>query len=240
MWLKRRLWPAVAELGMAFAGLVLGYLLVATIFSVLGTGPLTLLAGPLITGVAAVFYANIGPKWAAAVEDPNDQDPEPPEPVPPRAQGLVAVAATVLVGLAVALGGSVALGVLFDAIGMRVEEQSSVLEITEAARTGGIRLDAVLLVFSALLLAPLVEEWLFRGLLFRRVTERSGRLLGYGISALGFAAIHGNPAGFVVYLWLGVVFAAVMERTGRLEAAMAVHLGNNGYVLAVLFTAGGG
>jgi membrane protease YdiL (CAAX protease family) len=80
------------------------------------------------------------------------------------------------------------------------------------------------------------EEWLFRGLLFRRVSMRSGRALAYGISALAFAAIHDNPAGFVVYLWLGVVFAAVLERTGRLWAAVAVHMGNNAYVLAMLFS----
>lgn len=238
MWLKRRLWPGAAELGMAFSGLVLGYLVVGVVFGELGSEALMLGAAPVMTALAALFYSRIGPRWTEAVEDVGEPDPDPPVPVAPRATGPVAVAGTIVTGVLAALLGSVALGWLFERIGLQVQEQSRVLEIIEATRTDGFGAVAIMLVVSALLLAPVAEEWLFRGLLFRRVSARSGRALGYGISALAFAAIHGNPAGFVVYLWLGLVFAAVLERTGRLWAAVAVHMGNNGYVLAVLFAVG--
>jgi membrane protease YdiL (CAAX protease family) len=237
MWLKRRLWPGAAELGMAFAGLVLGYLVVGVVFGAVGNDALMLGAAPVMTALAAVFYAKIGPRWAEAVEDVGEPDPDPPVPVAPRATGPLAVAGTVVTGVLAALLGSVALGWLFEQLGLQVQEQSRVLEIIEGSRTG-FGPEAIMLVVSALLLAPIAEEWFFRGLLFRRVSARSGRALGYGISAVAFAAIHGNPAGFVVYLWLGLVFAAVLERTGKLWAAVAVHMGNNGYVLAVLFAVG--
>lgn len=243
----------MAELGMAFAGLVVGYLLVGLVFGVVGDdGPLLLIAGPLITGVAAAFYGLVGPRWAAAVAELQEGDearePEAPSSVwaPPSMRparpriGWLGAVGTVIAGLLVALAGSVALGLLFELLGLRVEEQSSVLEITEGARANGFGTTAIMLAVSALLLAPVAEEWFFRGLLFRRVTACSGRGLGYVLSAVGFAAIHNNPAGFVVYLWLGLVFAAVLERTDRLWAAVAVHMGNNAYVLAVLFTAGAG
>jgi membrane protease YdiL (CAAX protease family) len=237
MWLKRRLWPGAAELGMAFAGLVLGYLVVGVVFGAIGSEAAMLGAAPVMTALGAAFYAKMGPRWAAAVEDVGEPDPDPPVPVAPRATGPLAVVGTLVAGVLAALLGSVVLGWLFEQLGLQVQEQARVLEIVEESRTG-FGPEAIMLVVSALLLAPVAEEWFFRGLLFRRVSARAGRALGYGISALAFAGIHGNLAGLVVYLWLGLVFAAVLERTGRLWAAVAVHMGNNGYVLAVLFAVG--
>ncbi|MCX4241543.1 CPBP family intramembrane glutamic endopeptidase [Paraliomyxa miuraensis] len=229
----------MAELGMAFGGLVLGYVVVAAGMSAvgLGSGPLALLAGPLITGVAAAFYGKIGPLWAAMARGQEDEpDPDPAPWHEPPVAGLGTALVTVPLGVLAALGGSILLGLLLEQLGMRVQEQSSVLEITEGVVARGFDLQASMLVLAALVLAPIAEEWLFRGLLFRRVTAVSGRGLAYAVSALGFAAIHGNPAGFVVYLWLGLVFAAVLERSGRLWTAVLVHMGNNGFVLALLFS----
>ncbi len=240
MWLKRRLWPGAAELGMAFAGLVLGYLVAGVVFGAVDSTALRLGAAPVMTGLGALFYRWLGPRWAAAVEDPDDPDPDPNPPVPvvPRATTPLAIAGTIVTGVVAALLGSLAVGWLFELSGLKVQEQSRVLEIVGGAHSNGFGPEAIMLVVSALLLAPIAEEWLFRGLLFRRVSQRSGRGLAYAISAIAFAAVHGNPAGFVVYLWLGLVFAMVLERTGRLWAAAAVHMGNNGYVLALLFTVG--
>lgn len=240
MWLKRRLWPGIAELGMAFAGLVLGYLVVGTVFRAIASDALMLGAAAVMTMIAALFYGKVGPRWAAAAEEAGaaEPDPNPPVPVAPRATTPGAVAGTVALGIVAALGGSMVLGLLFELLGLFVQEQARVLEIVEGARGNGPGAEAIMLVVAALVLAPMTEEWLFRGLLFRRVAARSGRGLAYAISALAFAAIHDNPAGFVIYLWLGVVFAMVLERTGRLWAAVAVHMGNNAYVLVMLFTGG--
>jgi membrane protease YdiL (CAAX protease family) len=234
-WLTRRLWPGIAELGMAFAGLVLGYLVVGVVFRALGSDALMLGAAAVMTAVAAIFYGRVGPRWAEAVEEAGEEDPDPPALVAPRATTPGAVAGTIALGVVAALGGSMVLGLLFEWIGLVVQEQSRVLEIVEGAQSDGFGAEAIMLVVAALVLAPVTEEWFFRGLLFRRVSARSGRMLGYAISMLAFAAIHDNPAGFVVYLWLGLVFAAVLERTGRLWAAVAVHMGNNAYVLVMLF-----
>jgi membrane protease YdiL (CAAX protease family) len=236
MWLKRRLWPGIAELGMAFAGLVLGYLAVGVALGVVANEALVLVAAPVMTAVAAVFYGQIGPRWAAAVADVGEPDPHPPTPVAPQATTPGPLAVALVLGLLASLGGSAVLGWVFEVVGLRVQEQPRVLEIVEQARTSGFGATAVMLVIAALLLAPVAEEWLFRQLLFRRVAVRSGRALAYAISALAFAAIHQNPAGFVVYLWLGLVFAAVIERTGRMWTAVAVHMGNNAYVLVMLFS----
>lgn len=238
MWLRVRLWPAIAELGMAFAGLVLGYVVVGLVLGAVEGGPLVLAGAAVMTAVAALFYGHMGPRWSAAVEDVGEPDPSPPPPLVPRATTPGAVVGTVIVGIGLALGGSMVVGLVLEGLGVQVQEQARVLEIVEGARAHGPGPEALMLVLAAFVLAPLTEEWLFRHLLFRRVAARSGRALAFAVSAVAFAAIHDNPTGFVVYLWLGLVFAAVLERTGRLPAAVAVHMGNNGYVLAMLFFGG--
>ncbi|MGB1015975.1 MAG: lysostaphin resistance A-like protein, partial [Nannocystaceae bacterium] len=85
-------------------------------------------------------------------------------------------------------------------------------------------------------LAPIAEEWLMRGLLFARI-RRANPVAAYAVTALAFAAIHGNPAGFVVYAWLAIVFAHAMARTGRLSAAIGVHALNNVITLSMLLGA---
>lgn len=234
-WLRQRLWPGIAETGMAFAGLVVGWLVVGVVFSLAGAGPWTLAGGPAIVAVGALFYWKVGPQWARASSPEGEPLPEPELPAVGPVRALVAV----VYGVVAALVGSVALGFVVEWLGVQVQEQTTVLQIVEGAGQG-VTVEAVTLAVSALVLAPLAEEWMFRGLLFRRVLGRSGRGVAYGLSALAFAAIHGNPAGLVIYLWLGLVFARTYERTGWLGAAMAVHLGNNAYVLAMLFGFVGG
>jgi len=236
MWLKRRLWPGIAELGMAFAGLVIGSVVMAAVFGVVSNDALMLGAAALMTAVGALFYGWVGPRWAAAVAEDGEEDPSPPEPVAPRATTPGAVLGTIALGVLAALGGSMVLGLLLEQLELPVQEQGRVLEIIAGVHENGFGAEALALVIAASVLAPLTEEWFFRGLLFRRVAAKSGRALAYAISALAFALIHGNVPGLPVYMWLGVVFAAVLERTGRLWPAMAVHMGNNACVLAMLFT----
>lgn len=225
-----RIRAALSELALAFAGLLLGILAFSGLRSTgvfasvseLGIG---LVGGPLITGCAAAFYAWTS-RRAIAV----------PEPIAMPAQRVpgsrVAIVTAACVGLA--LLGSVVLGWIFESFGVPVQEQQAILEIVEAARSGEDRATLVVLGASAVLLAPIAEEWLFRGLLFRRLLGHTGRPFAYVASALGFAAIHDNPAGFVIYLWLGLVFALAIDRTDRLGSAIAVHVANNAFAFAML------
>jgi uncharacterized protein len=238
MWAKRKLWPAAVEVAFAFTGLLVGYLVVgvlavavrAAIGSALGgatsTAAVGLVAGPLITLVGAIVYGYAGRTW-----DASGGEEEPAS--PPRT-----VRFTVLVvGVAslVAILGSVVIAIGLDFAGLPVEEQATVTDIAESARAGERLGDAILLSISAIAIGPAAEELLFRVLLFRRIARRSGRVLAYVLSGLAFAAIHANPAGFVIYAWLGVCFAVALDRTGRASAAIAVHVINNAFVLVNLF-----
>jgi membrane protease YdiL (CAAX protease family) len=149
--------------------------------------------------------------------------------LPPPAPLLASASQTAL-HLAAAIAGSYVLAVAMHLLGLPVAEQPLVLEIVASPRGPEVAVLAV----SALALAPLGEELLFRRQLFRRLQARVGPGPALLASALLFAAVHMNLQGLVVYAWLGLVFARVYAVTGRLGAAVAVHFGNNAVTLAFL------
>lgn len=178
---------------------------------------LSLALTPAATLVGALLYRQVG---RAIDEAP---------PAPPERPPLVRAAGVVVAHLAAAVVGSYALGILMNLLGAPVAEQAVVLELVAS---GGPALAS--LAFSALVLAPLGEEWFFRGLLFRRLRQNAGAWPAYVVSALLFASFHGNLRGMIVYVWLGLVFAHTQAGTGRLWCAIAVHFGNNAITLATL------
>jgi membrane protease YdiL (CAAX protease family) len=220
---------------LAFLGLLVGIAVMLVLGSV-GVIPrgeaaqwFGFVGGPAITVIAALFY-----RWMTRRLDER-ADPAEEKARHERLElaraGVRSSAGAVGLGIAIALGGSMILGWLMEVIGVPVQEQIGIQRIVEAARRGEATFEFATLVVSAVLLAPLAEEWLFRGLLFRRMRAVGSRPIAYGLSALGFAAIHTNPAGFVIYLWLGLVFAFAYERSGRLWVPIGVHMGNNAVAL---------
>lgn len=131
-----------------------------------------------------------------------------------------------------AMVGSYGLSLLMHLLGFPVQEQLEILRLVGQ----GFRWQKEFITFilAAVILAPIAEEWLLRGLLFRRLQNQTNLPIAYAVSCLVFAAMHDNISGFVVYAWLGYVFARCYQRTGRLWTAMLVHAGNNAFTLAML------
>jgi len=237
---RPRLSSALLEVGLAIAGLLVGSV-VFLVLQVLGLIPtegalglgVGMAAGPAITLGAVAVYRKLG-----ALVDATEQARfgEQAEWAAPFARASLAGSLGIVVlGIAGAIGGSFVLGVGLEAIGVSVEEQGAIVELVDGFKSGGERLPMILLVVSALALAPMAEELLFRGLVFRRIASRGNSWPeAYALSAAVFAAIHTNPVGFLVYLWLGVVFAESYRRSGRLWVAMLVHAGNNAFALSLL------
>ncbi|HAS11261.1 MAG TPA: hypothetical protein DCS55_12215 [Acidimicrobiaceae bacterium] len=91
----------------------------------------------------------------------------------------------------------------------------------------------VLMGVGVVLVAPVVEELFFRGLLLGTLRERWGTLAAVIGSSLFFGATHFQPLQFAGLTAAGLVFAAAVVKTGRLGTAIAVHVGFN----ATTFTA---
>jgi hypothetical protein len=88
------------------------------------------------------------------------------------------------------------------------------------------------LMAGAVLLAPLGEEILFRGVWQRAFGLPAGRAIA--LTAVLFSAVHFDPVGFVARAELGVLFGLLAYRTGSVWPGMAAHAANNATAL-VLF-----
>ncbi len=89
-------------------------------------------------------------------------------------------------------------------------------------------------VLSAVVLAPLLEEYLFRGLFIDSMRRRMGTLGAVFVSALLFGLAHGIPQqafnAFVVGLILGYIYV----RTDSLAVVVIIHAINNALAYVLL------
>lgn len=77
---------------------------------------------------------------------------------------------------------------------------------------------------SAVLLAPLFEEIVFRGILFATLRRRLGLIASAVVSAAVFSLAHGyGTVGFVDVFWSGLLWAWAYERTRSLLPAIGAH-----------------
>lgn len=94
--------------------------------------------------------------------------------------------------------------------------------------------DRLLLILIVVVLAPLVEEFFFRGLLLQALLHYMGRWPAVVLQAFVFSAVHFQPlqaAGLFVF---GLVAGALVTHSGRLGPAWAMHVAFNGATVAVL------
>lgn len=119
---------------------------------------------------------------------------------------------------------------MFKSLGWPVEDQAAVIMIKGAKAWG----EYAYLSFFAVVLAPVAEEFIFRGVLFSFVKQLgSPRWAFFGISAL-FAEIHFDAGTLVPLFVLALVLTWLYEKTGNLLAPIAAHSLFNAANLVVL------
>ena len=140
--------------------------------------------------------------------------------------------------LAVLAGvGMLAASLMLEVVNNFLPEMSEQLKTTMEMMTGGPLVPSLVCVG---VFAPLFEEWMCRGLVLRGllnygkgrdVSRRNGKgvspALAIVISALFFAAIHGNLWQGVSAFLIGCLFGYVYYRTGSLKLTMLMHCVNN-------------
>lgn len=90
------------------------------------------------------------------------------------------------------------------------------------------------LLFTLVVVAPVTEELLFRGLILRGLLGRYNSWVALLISAGLFAAMHMNPWQLIPTFALGVLFGWFYLRTGSLVPCIAGHALNNFMAYAVM------
>ncbi|MCL5671630.1 MAG: CPBP family intramembrane metalloprotease, partial [Acidobacteria bacterium] len=92
----------------------------------------------------------------------------------------------------------------------------------------------------AVLVAPFMEELLFRGVLFAFFEKHGGLTFAIGATAVLFAGLHipeywGAWNNVVMILVVGVTFSLVRGMTGSLTPSFFLHLAYNGTLMFLLF-----
>jgi membrane protease YdiL (CAAX protease family) len=98
---------------------------------------------------------------------------------------------------------------------------------------------ALLFMAMAVLVAPLVEETVFRGYLYPLLAKSFGVATGVIVTGVLFGLMHGAQLGWTwglvaVLIAVGVIFTFVRARTGTVFASFLLHLGYNSMI--ALFT----
>ncbi len=129
--------------------------------------------------------------------------------------------------------GTTVLSFAVSQIGVQPE---GVKQVTDAVRDPAVLIPTLLVLA---VLAPIVEELVFRGLLYGWVAGRWGPLPAFVVSSLVFAAAHAEPAHIMLVLPLGFWFGWLRWRTNSLWPTLITHMINNAFaVLGAAYLAG--
>jgi membrane protease YdiL (CAAX protease family) len=122
---------------------------------------------------------------------------------------------------------AVAAAYLFELVGVDATPQ--------AAEQAAYAIDPWLILIAFVVLAPIAEEFFFRGIVFNAWLREGGARFAYIGSAALFAVSHLSPIQFAPLFLLGLALAAIYRRTGSLLAAMAMHATFNAITVAIVF-----
>ena len=141
-----------------------------------------------------------------------------PEPYHDRSLGrknfLMALPSSVFMTLAGALTGQLILWL----IGLLHPVQT-----TSAVETMAGQGSVFLRILFMVILAPLIEEFIFRKTLIDRLRPY-GETTAIFSSALAFGLFHGNFSQMFYAFGIGLIFGTIYEKTGRLRYSLALHM----------------
>jgi membrane protease YdiL (CAAX protease family) len=187
----------------------------------------TILADIVIVGVLVFWLARWHREWRVAMVLP-------PERI--RRDLLYGVIAGLILVPAVGLISGGIEAIFREAVGHQVS-------IPEQVAPGLSPLASGFLVLLAVAVAPISEEFFFRGVLFRTVRDRHGFWPAALASAIPFGLVHyvQSPAIDALVLQLtmvatGIGLAWIYERRGTIVASMAAHMAFN--VVGLVFILG--
>ena len=109
---------------------------------------------------------------------------------------------------------------LLAGAGYEDSESQELVRFLAAPGAGFVR---VVLAFSAVCVAPPVEEFIFRGFIYGVVRRYGGAFAGTLVNALLFAGVHQNAQSFGGLFVLAVCLTLAYEWTGSLFVPIAMH-----------------
>ncbi|HUK82897.1 MAG TPA: CPBP family intramembrane glutamic endopeptidase [Verrucomicrobiae bacterium] len=98
----------------------------------------------------------------------------------------------------------------------------------------GVSANPLATFISVVAVGPIVEEILFRGLIYGALEGRLGVAGSIFVTSVMFALVHLQVLHFIPIFLVGVVLGWARWKTGSLGLPMLVHVLNNGFALLLL------
>lgn len=111
-----------------------------------------------------------------------------------------------------------------------LNQQASV----EAFKNSSDPVAKTLLVIAAVIVAPIVEETIFRGFIYGVIKRFTDSYFAALCSALLFAVVHFHMASFFPLALLALILCTAYERSGSLAVPMTMHALFNGSSIAIM------
>ena len=90
-----------------------------------------------------------------------------------------------------------------------------------------------LAIFAVVLFGPVLEELLFRRVIFGSLNQRTNFFVATAISALVFALVHMEFVHLLLYFSTGLILAFLYQKTKRIITPIIAHVCLNGYVMLI-------
>nr|WP_279326118.1 type II CAAX endopeptidase family protein [Bacillus sp. FJAT-47783] len=90
-----------------------------------------------------------------------------------------------------------------------------------------------LLIVVTSIIGPILEEIIFRKIIFRVIYRRTNFLIGALISSFLFAIVHGEPEHLLLYASMGLTFAYLYVKTNRIIVPIFAHTAMNSFVVLI-------
>lgn len=90
-------------------------------------------------------------------------------------------------------------------------------------------------IFSIVIFAPILEELIFRRIIFGSLLPKTNFFVAALVSAIAFAVIHFEFTHILLYAVSGFIFAFIYYKTKRITASIISHMLLNGFVVLVQF-----
>jgi len=90
-----------------------------------------------------------------------------------------------------------------------------------------------LLIVVTSVIGPILEEIIFRKIIFRVIYKRTNFFIGALISSFLFAIVHGEPEHILLYASMGFTFAFLYVRTNRITVPIFAHIMMNTIVVLI-------
>lgn len=135
-----------------------------------------------------------------------------------------------ILGFFMAMAGQMLAGIIEMALGIMPGSENTAM-LSEIAKASAI------IIIPIVIFAPLLEELVFRRVLFGGIYTKTNFWIAAVISALIFSLVHGEPQHVLIYMAPGLVFAFIYYQTKRIWTPMIAHFLMNGFVMIVQLNA---